>query len=303
MVGAGAVVTKNVLEYTTVVGSPAKPIQRKKSVGIIGCGTVGGAIIAALNKSSEFDIVMCDKFKQGSEYKPIKDLENCDLVFISVPTPFSEEIGGVDLSPVVDSVSELSDSGFSGVLVIKSTIPPGTTRSLHETYRGMTIMFNPEFLREKTAVIDFYNQKNIIIGLSPGDLPLREPTKIVELVFAEIINDFKSFKNMIQYTSYETAEMVKYSQNIMYASRVAICNILFDACQELNVNYDDVKEMAFYNEPSIGSSVVEVPGPDGKRGFGGKCLPKDLAGFNGKFKNKVLDAILKYNKELGREIE
>ena len=89
----------------------------------------------------------------------------------------------------------------------------------------------------------------------------------------------------------------------MLGCRVAICNIIYDACKSLGVNYDQVKEIAFYNGELIGDKVVEVPGPDGKRGFGGKCLPKDISAFNAKFNSDVLEAVLKYNYNMGRRLD
>jgi UDP-2-acetamido-3-amino-2,3-dideoxy-glucuronate N-acetyltransferase len=299
MVGAGAVVTKDVSKGVVVVGNPAKELYKKKSVGVVGCGIVGGAIVSALNKSGEYSVIMNDKYKEGDEYRPIDALKECDFVFISVPTPFDEERGEVNLEPVISSSLALRDSGFKGILIIKSTIPPATTRAIQAECPDMTVVFNPEFLRAKTAVKDFYNQKNIIFGVN-NSWNSEEYEQICE-VFSHIINHFS--EDMVTCTEYETAELIKYSQNIMFASRVAICNIIYDACKENNVDYNKVKELAFYNEPTIGKHVVEVPGPDGLRGFGGVCLPKDLAGFNGFHPNKILAAILEYNKKLGRKIE
>jgi UDPglucose 6-dehydrogenase len=268
------------------------------NVGIIGCGTVGNAIIEALKKSDDIKILMSDKFKMGEDYVPISELKSCDIVFVAVPTPFDEAKDAVDLEPVLSSSALLSESGFKGILLIKSTIPPGTSEALSKKMGNARVVFSPEFLREETAVNDFYNQKNIIFGV---DDKLREKDEELILnIFNRIVNNFEDTK--VDFVSYGTSELVKYSQNVMFSSRIAICNIIYDACENFGVEYDEVKELAFYKEPLIGKEVVEVPGPDGKRGFGGKCLPKDTAGFNSFNKNEVIKAILKYNKSLGREI-
>ncbi len=82
------------------------------------------------------------------------------------------------------------------------------------------------------------------------------------------------------------------------ASRVAIANVVYDACQKYKVDYDVLKAIAFDSFEILGPYMVEVPGPDGKRGFGGKCLPKDTQGFNSIFSSKILEEILEYNKTL-----
>ena len=73
--------------------------------------------------------------------------------------------------------------------------------------------------------------------------------------------------------------MIKTAQNTMLASRVAIANMIYDACQNNNINYDKIKKIAFDNFEILGPHMVQVPGPDGSRGFGGKCLPKDIRSF------------------------
>lgn len=269
------------------------------NVGVIGCGTVGNAIISALRKSNDVNILMSDKFKDGPEYLHVSELKDCDVVFVAVPTPFDENMMSVNLEPVFSSTQDLGDSGFKGVLVIKSTIPPGTADAIAKRMPDVRVVFNPEFLREKTAVHDFYNQRNIIFGKNESFT--QEDKGLLLNIFVRIINKFDEAE--VTFTDYKTSELVKYSQNVMFASRVAMCNIIFDACKRFNVDYDELKGLAFYNQPLIGRNVVEVPGPDGLRGFGGKCLPKDTAGFNSFHESDVLSAILEYNKGLGREIE
>ena len=97
--------------------------------------------------------------------------------------------------------------------------------------------------------------------------------------------------------------MIKYSQNATLASRVAISNVIFDACQYYELDYNVIRKLAFDECDLLGPNMVEVPGPDGKRGFGGKCLPKDLAGFNSIYDSLVFSSIIKYNNTLREDLE
>ena len=98
------------------------------------------------------------------------------------------------------------------------------------------------------------------------------------------------------------AELIKYSQNMTLSSRVAISNVVFDACKKYNVDYDSLKEVAFDFFPILGPHMTQVPGPDGKRGLGGKWLPKDWLGFNAIFESKIVSSIIAYNNSLRDDI-
>jgi len=147
--------------------------------------------------------------------------------------------------------------------VIKSTVPPGTTERLSGLYPRINLCFSPEFLTEANSFEDFKNQKRIIIG---GD-----GAKTVKRMFR------KPFPNAsIIVTRSKTAEMVKYFTNCFLATKVTFANQMFEICSEADIDYDKVCEYALYDE-RIGKSHLAVPGPDGDRGFGGHCFPKDLA--------------------------
>ena len=127
----------------------------------------------------------------------------------------------------------------------------------------MQIIFNPEFLTEANFIEDFKNQDRIIIG---------DKNK------KGLVNDLyeKSFpKAKIINCSYEEAEMVKYFTNTFLATKVSFANEMFELCNKLNINYDNVYKLAILDK-RLGFSHFKVPGPDGSRGFGGTCLPKDI---------------------------
>ena len=103
--------------------------------------------------------------------------------------------------------------------------------------------------------------------------------------------------------TFDEAEMIKYSQNTMLASRVALANMIYDACESMGLDYHKIREIAFDRFKILGPDMVQVPGPDGKRGFGGKCLPKDIYGFRSLFESDLVDEIIKYNEKLRDDLD
>ena len=96
--------------------------------------------------------------------------------------------------------------------------------------------------------------------------------------------------------------MIKCAQNTMLASRVALANMIYDACNKYNIDYEIIREIAFDNFEILGPHMVQVPGPDGNRGFGGKCLPKDILAFSTIHNSDLLNEIIKYNNSLRNDL-
>ena len=250
-------------------------------IGIIGFGVVGKAINETLKE--KYDMIKYDKFQTLNKFE---DLIKCDFIFISVPTPFDCAKDKVDLSCVEESVFRLKDINYQGIVLIKSTIPPKTTNRLIKE-SGLNIVFNPEFLRESTTPNeDFKNQNVVVIGCENKEV-FEKTKNMYEKVLPEHANYHQ--------TSNLEAEMIKYSQNTILAGRVALANIIYDCCEEVNVEYDKIRKIGFEPFNVIGPHMTQVPGPDGERGYGGKCLPKDINGFNSVFNNPILKEIIKYN--------
>tara|TARA_S200000501_G_C20578553_1_gene636166 strand:- start:103 stop:765 length:663 start_codon:yes stop_codon:yes gene_type:complete len=211
-----------------------------------------------------------------------------------VPTPFDCHLNTVDDSAVTESLHKLSELEFSNVVIIKSTVPPGYCDKYKEKY-DLNIVFNPEFLRESTTPNeDFENQDTIVIG-------------------TESVKEFHLVKGMYEkiavshakyyHTSCKEAEMIKTAQNTMLASRVALANMLYDACEKNGVDYQKVKEIAFDKFEILGPHMAQVPGPDGSRGFGGKCLPKDIRAFSTVYESDLLREIISYNDSLRDDLD
>jgi len=228
-----------------------------KKVGIIGNGFVGEAIAFAFSSSHETKVYDIDKNKATH---PIDEVLKCDLIFVCVPTPMFRN-GRQDLS-FIENVFKNATKG--PLYVIKSTVLPGTTENLINKY-DLDIIFSPEFLTERTAKLDMLTQSRIILG---GNNKL---TKIAKEFFEK---RFKN-KNIIQ-TDSTTAEFIKYMNNIFFATKVSVMNEFKLISEKIGANWDDAI-FGFASDGRVGDSHLNVPGHDGKLGYGGTCFPKDVS--------------------------
>lgn len=280
-----------------------------KSVACIGQGFVGGSLTTVLSERG-YRVYTYDKAgKQarggthpvpgkGQTYPAmsVKELVlACEatpgftgVFFVCLPTPMFPD-GSADLSIVEGVLHELSavppplglDRQPDGsadirlknmrIVVVKSTVPPGTTERWNKELEGtvLRVVFNPEFLTEANALDDMRNQDRIVIG---GPRPW---INVVKQVFQSAFPKVPVIK-----TSSTTAEMVKYVTNCFLATKVAFANEVAQVCEALdarglNIDYDKVVEYAKLDK-RLGPSHWAVPGPDGARGFGGHCFPKDI---------------------------
>ena len=241
-------------------------------IGIVGRGFVGSAVEFGFSDKTEYVLFINDK----DESKSVNSLEDVvsysDFIFLSVPTPSNED-GSVNLNYVEDALQEISEitsdieqGAFSldNIILIRSTIPPGTTRKLQQTYQNLNLVFNPEFLTESNHKLDFVNQDRFILG---GDLDNTE--KVADLF------EYRFPKVPLLQTDYETAELTKYMNNCFLATKVSFLNEMKQISEKCGADWD-VAIKGFLMDSRIGQSHYQVPGPDGKLGFGGHCLPKDI---------------------------
>jgi len=238
-------------------------------IGIIGIGIVGGAMAKVLSRIHK--IYTYDKFKKEySSEKNIKELAaNSELVFICVPTPMKPN-SEMDSSAIYDCLAILSSSIKKTkrnpediLVVIKSTIVPGTTDKLAEKY-PFDFAFNPEFLREKHALEDMEKTDRVIIGTNDS----KDKNKLIAV-----------YKPLFKKANYvfadrKTAEMIKYAANVFLASQVGIANEIYNICEAAGIDYDNVKKAVLLDKRIARN--IDVPGPDNDFGFGGMCFPKDL---------------------------
>ena len=236
-------------------------------IRIIGQGFVGTAVKEGLKQFYEIDTFDLDKTKRNVDC--IEEIiDKNDFIFVCLPTPMKKD-GSCDTSIVENTVMKLDNLALkrqciNRIVIVKSTIPPGTTERLNKECKHIQVVFNPEFLTEANFIEDFKNQDRIIIG---GPRPAS--TKVRQLFY-------KAFpKAHIIKTHSTIAEMVKYMTNTFLATKVSFANEMFEICERLGIDYDKVTEYATLDE-RLGKSHWSVPGPDGKFGFGGSCFPKDI---------------------------
>jgi len=238
----------------------------KYKIGILGQGYVGKAIREAFSKHFQH-LNTYDKYI--SKYSSVNSLEELtkksEIIFVCLPTPMKnngECFTGI-VEEEIKKINQISSASDEKIVVIKSTVPPGTSSNIGKKNTNINVIFNPEFLTEKNYIEDFQNQEKVIIGGIDKNNKLE---KLYKHVFPNI---------RVLKCSEEEAEMVKYIVNTFLAMKVSYANELKILCDKLKINYDTVSQIAQFDK-RVGYSHWKVPGPDGKMGFGGSCFPKDI---------------------------
>ena len=258
-------------------------------VGIIGAGYVGKAIGTYL-REKEHDVIFYDnnpKVVDELQKKgllasgTIEDSAKMRYIFISVPTP-TDEKGNQVLDYIISAITNLAttlkETSEEHIIIIKSTILPGTTEKLilpiiykHITPEKVGVLYSPEFLTEihgtwaenDKYAITVQNEYRLVIGEGKnkkwGDILLRELYSDIEVPVIR--------------TNYTTAEIIKYASNNALAAKISYWNEVFLVCQEIGIDSEVVAKAA-----SLDPRIGEYGTVHGKA-FGGKCLPKDLKAF------------------------
>ena len=239
-------------------------------IGVIGFGFVGNAITYGFSHYTDSLLIYDKCYPETNSLAEV--VEGSDYIFLCLPTPMNDE-GKQNLS-IMDTMVEqiVSLARQRKIIIIKSTVLPGTARSYAEKYPEVTFISSPEFLTEKSARLDFINQSRIIIGSENGeaaDFGALETFKLYRLRFKH---------TPIFFTTYEGAELIKYVANTFFAMKLSYLNEVYDICISLGIEYELLRDM-FLSDGRIGNSHSDVPGYDGYRGYGGKCFPKDVKGF------------------------
>tara|TARA_X000000950_G_scaffold41103_1_gene44815 strand:+ start:6832 stop:7704 length:873 start_codon:yes stop_codon:yes gene_type:complete len=237
-------------------------IQNKNYIklAIIGHGFVGKATDFGFSKNVKKFII---DPKNGTYINSLEDIKP-DIVFICVPTPMGDD-GSQDSSIIVNVVSELLKFSPSAIKVVKSTITPSTIDDISKI--DSKIIYNPEFLREKHANDDFINSEMIILG---GN------RKIAMEVSRIYKAHSKCKSNEFILMDLKTASLTKYAINTFLATKVIYFNELNHLFEKLGVadSWEEVTK-SISKDKRIGKSHMNVPGHDGRKGFGGACFPKD----------------------------
>ena len=210
---------------------------------LIGFGYVGKAVHNVLQENHDVKIV-------DPKYNENLIEDDSDGYIVCVPTP-SDFIGACDMSYINNVSSHIPDNK---PVLIKSTMSLEGWDKLKTL--GKSFNFSPEFLTAANAMEDFKNQEYMLLGGPDYD-------------FWKNVFPFPTVK-----ASIEELIMVKYSVNCFLAAKVSFFNEIYNLCKATNIDYNMVASHVSMDR-RIGTSHMEVPGPDGKLGFGGACFPKD----------------------------
>jgi len=227
-------------------------------IGIVGCGLVGGTLQYGFRRLGH-EVVVHDT-KLGTH---LRDVLSTDLVFVCVPTPSAPD-GTCDTTIVESVVRDLEFRNYGGVVVVKSTVSPGTMDRLHMTY-AVAMAYCPEFLREKCSYSDFVDHHDICII---GSYRYTD--------FEKIRMAHGHFPKKLARVTPLEAEFCKYFSNVFNALRINFANQFYDVCKEVGADYAAIKQAISHRE-SIGGHYLDCS--PFFRGFGGSCLPKDTLAF------------------------
>lgn len=262
-------------------------------LGVVGAGFVGGSVINGFDTPNVQMHVVDPNL--GNDSYSIKDLVDikCHCVFVCVPTPALDN-GDVDVSIARSVLTELCERKYSGIVVIKSTITPKHLTKFKKDF-DIKLVYNPEFLTEANAHADFINPQMQILGGKWRDCDWVEKA-YVRHSKVKVVPTFK--------VDIITASLLKYSINSWLATKVMFMNELhaLHSASGANSSWEQFTDM-LTRDTRMGNSHMNVPGPDGKFGFGGHCFPKDTEALlhyadYKKVKLDILEKAVKKNKKI-----
>jgi len=229
--------------------------EKKYKIGICGVGMVGKALQRYFEKKDNYQLFLYDKKGIGS----FDEVNQADFIYICVPTPYKKDLG-CDLSFIEEAVSQIKGEK---IIILKSTIIPGTTDNLQQKYPQHKFLFNPEFLTEVTADQDMNYPDRQIVGYTEKSYTVAKDV-LQQLPLAP-------FERILPA---KEAEIVKYFGNTWFSTKVVFANQLYELCEKLGIDYNRVMEAAAADK-RIGRTHLKVF-HKGYRGYGGRCLPKDI---------------------------
>ncbi|MFC1595280.1 hypothetical protein ACFL3E_02550 [Patescibacteria group bacterium] len=242
---------------------------KKSKIGIMGIGMVGKQIcryfeeIKELKRGKNLFLYDIDPKKAFSD-----DVNKADVIFVCVPSPRNPD-GSCNIS-AIDSVFQMIKE--PKIMVIKSTVPPGTTEMFQKKYPKHKVLFNPEFLTESQAWEDMIKPDRQIVGFTKKSLDAAHYVLSL-LPQAPFMSPWGSDYKKYMVTATE-AEIAKVCANAFFSTKVTFANQVADICEYAGADYENVK-CAIESDYRIGPSHLNVMHGN-YRGFGGYCLPKDI---------------------------
>lgn len=246
-------------------------MKSRQKIGIIGIGMVGSPLaryfeeVAGYAAGKTLFLFDTDPAKHCSDA-----VDRADVVFICVPTPPGPG-GAADLSRVEDAIvrigSPLHRPGTPRVIVIKSTIPPGTTEYFQARFPQHAFLFNPEFLTERAAWENTIHPDRQLVGWTGQSK--KHAASVAALLPPALLT---APSPELELTATE-AELIKYAANVFLARKVTFANALFDLASHHGSDYEHIRK-GIASDKRIGPSHLEIF-HGGYRGYGGYCFVKD----------------------------
>ncbi len=241
-------------------------------IGVVGVGKVGGAISFGFQRIGH-EVLQHD-IKLDTR---LKDVVPAPLVFVCVPTP--QKVNGECATNWVEDVLRvLVGLEYEGLIIVKSTVTPGTTDRLQKIWPSLRLAFCPEFLRERAAFSDFVENNDVCISGVYRD----EDAELIEQAHGSLPKAFVRMRPL-------EAEFCKYFCNTFNALRIVFANQFYNVCRAAGADYQVIKN-AVVKRHNIGDYYLDCS--EGFREFGGSCLPKDTAGFAALVRSLGVDAPL-----------
>lgn len=243
-------------------------------IGIVGNGFVGKATSLFGSKHIKTMIYDIDSTKCDPLNTTMEDIvHNCDLIFICVPTPMKPS-GECDTSIVEKCISTIraiqTTINNNSHIVVRSTVPVGFCAQWRVNHM-------PEFLTEANWEKDFKQTEQWIIGVA-DILNYRDFEEHISKLL-QTAHDHGQIRSPNKtFVDTDTSEFIKYARNCYLAVKLSLCNEFYDFCLVRDIDYEYAMGIAA-NDKRIGKDYINVPGPDGKKGWGGVCLPKDTCSF------------------------
>jgi UDPglucose 6-dehydrogenase len=238
-------------------------------IGIIGFGMVGNAVEYGFSKTTA---IICDPAYNSNSIADVVAAAP-EAIFVCVPTPTDD----TNYATLTDTLDEIFKLDYTGLVIVKSTVPAKYIESYD-------VVFNPEFLSRKTSFYDFVRPPMLILGGARAEEA------------EELYNKYSIVETEhVFLTDIATATLLKYTMNCFYALKVTYMNSIYDVAQATGADYKAMQDI-LPKHPWMGSHHFQVPGPDGSRGFGGPCLPKDTEAMVKEFDVELLTKVLELNK-------
>jgi UDPglucose 6-dehydrogenase len=276
------------------------PNHDRITIGVIGAGTVGSALIEAFK--GHVKILVNDPILLDSSCPIESMVSQSTVIFLAVPTPLGKNFGA-DCTIVISVLEKLfaaqSKSGISKekapVICINSAVPPDVISNAINNWPLFRLVVIPEFLREASPVEDILSMRSLVLG---GDFA---DCSIVADLYHKHSNITGEMRTTILPDAIAAA-FLKYQENCFLALKVSFMNEFFDVFSRCGskASWDQV-QLAFHQDHErMGTTHWRVPGPDGLRGWGGRCLPKDVQAFRAYaatlgIKLPLIEAALKRN--------